>query len=419
MLHSLIENIDSEENVADNLVKVMEIGNNIEGLDENLVRPDRKYVHEGAVKIFPQNSKKSIADYVYLFNDMLIFCQTSGKNHSYVSRFYIHRLQIQEQGNKILLLVDNNKFEFVVNEDNHRRDWILFFTKSIHDVTRNRKVFGVPLNILRKRDVDADVPSIVEKSTHFIYEYGLDKEGIFRQAGRSTQIENLKDQLNQGANVFFSENMDVHSVANLLKLWLRELPEPLLTFKAYSTFMKIVNISTKENQISAIRDALSDLPKINQRVTYHLLKCLASVCENEKKTKMNPGNLAVVFAPNILKDPDPNANPFDPVYYSNINTIFVLMLENFDTIFPSMESTSKEKEKEKKKKRRSSETPANRERTLKRSASVGLLRNSSTNLEGQVFMLSKKKWNTRLVSITTDTVIVKKNSKVSFYKTFF
>ena len=75
-------------------------------------------------------------------------------------------------------------------------------------------------------------------------------------------------------------------------------------------------------ELAAIVD---DLPRANKYVTQHLLKCLKKICENESKTKMNPGNLAVVFASNILRNGDPNANPFDMKYFETVNEIFKLV----------------------------------------------------------------------------------------------
>ena len=59
-----------------------------------------------------------------------------------------------------------------------------------------------------------------------------------------------------------------------------------------------------------------------------MMKCLKAVCDNEVKTKMNPGNLAVVFAPNILKNADPTANPFDPKQFEYANQVFKMVCIN-------------------------------------------------------------------------------------------
>ena len=131
----------------------------------------------------------------------------------------------------------------------------------------------------------------------------------------------MKDQLNQGAKVFFAENMDVHTVATLFKQWLRELPDPLLTWDSYSDFVMAIQ-QPEDVRDHLLREIIEHLPRENRFVCQHMFKCLHSICENEAKTKMNPNNLAVVFAPNILKNADPNANPFDQTHFDRINDIF-------------------------------------------------------------------------------------------------
>ena len=150
----------------------------------------------------------------------------------------------------------------------------------------------------------------------------MNKEGIFRQTGRTTQIEKLKGQLNQGAKVFFAENMDVHTVATLFKQWLRELPDPLLTWSAYIDFMSAIEEKNEEIKIDRLKDIIDRLPRVNRFVCQHMFKCLFLLCENESKTKMNANNLAVVFAPNVLRNPDQNANPFDQSHFDRVNEIF-------------------------------------------------------------------------------------------------
>ncbi len=60
---------------------------------------------------------------------------------------------------------------------------------------------------------------------------GLDKEGIFRVCGDTLEIEYYKQQFDSGEDVVFKEGTDVHVITNLLKLYLREMPEPLLTYE--------------------------------------------------------------------------------------------------------------------------------------------------------------------------------------------
>ena len=182
-LQDILDLIEKGESVADNLARVMEIGTSIDGLDENLVRPDRRFIHEGPIKIFrPDNQKKPIADYSFLFNDVLIYCNVSGKSYSYVGRLYMHVITFQESSkvNTIDLTVnEKEKYFFTAQSPADRDIWMLYLGKVIREVERTRKVFGVPLKVLMKREKESDIPVIVEKSIKFIYDYGSPSHFLF------------------------------------------------------------------------------------------------------------------------------------------------------------------------------------------------------------------------------------------------
>ena len=155
----------------------MEIGIKITELDENLVRPDRKFILEGPGKIFKsENSKKPIADYIFLFNDVLIYCNLSGRNFEYVGRLYMHTIRVEDTVKAMtILLIENEKENYYLSTQTSEEfdDWSLYLGKVIREVERTRKVFGVPLRILMRREKDCDIPFLVEKSIKFIYDYGF------------------------------------------------------------------------------------------------------------------------------------------------------------------------------------------------------------------------------------------------------
>ena len=174
-LQDLLESIEQRESVADNLAKVMQIGLTIDGLNENLVRPDRRFIYEGAIKLTPIGQKKSICDYAFLLNDVFIYCNSNGKNYTYAGQFFMHTVKFQDLDNQnfqFQLHVEKEKYLVTCNNEREKQDWLLMVGKVIRDVERTRKVFGVPLKVLMKREADSDIPSIVEKSLHFVYQYG-------------------------------------------------------------------------------------------------------------------------------------------------------------------------------------------------------------------------------------------------------
>ena len=86
-----------------------------------------------------------------------------------------------------------------------------------------------------------------------------------------------------------------------MKLWLRELKDPLLTFEHYEMFIYCMSFQETEEQISKIQNVLLLLPKGNFMVLDALIKLLRKVSQNQQVNKMSSQNLAIIFSPNILK----------------------------------------------------------------------------------------------------------------------
>ena len=96
---------------------------------------------------------------------------------------------------------------------------------------------------------------------------------------------------------------DVHSVSSLLKLYFRELPDPLCTYKAYEDFLEAAKLP-EDLRLSATRQVLSALPKENFRTLEFLMRHLHKVSLKGESTGMTAKNLAIVWAPNLLRCKD-------------------------------------------------------------------------------------------------------------------
>lgn len=160
----------------------MDIGDSIQGLGQNLVQPDRRFIHGGQLSITPEGQKKPSADYVFMFNDMLLYCQTTGKERLYVGQIWMHTLSVQPivaagdssaSPTSFMIVDGKNKYTATTSSEEQTKNWIFYIGKAIREVERTRKVFGVPLKVLMRRETDSDIPMIVDKVVHFIYDYGL------------------------------------------------------------------------------------------------------------------------------------------------------------------------------------------------------------------------------------------------------
>ncbi|KAJ7996445.1 hypothetical protein DPEC_G00237150 [Dallia pectoralis] len=79
-------------------------------------------------------------------------------------------------------------------------------------------------------------PLVVEQCVDFIRERGLLEVGLFRKSGQATLVKELQNAFDAGEKPSF-DSTDVHTVASLLKLYLRELPEPLVPFSRYQDLL--------------------------------------------------------------------------------------------------------------------------------------------------------------------------------------
>lgn len=152
-------------------------------------------------------------------------------------------------------------------------------------------------------------------------------------------VRDLKDRFDEGEKVMFNiEEIDIHSVASLLKQYLRELPECLIPYKLYQRFMNIaMNFQKTEgndNKLEQVRDlraAMADLPKDNYITLKYLCNFLHKVSDKTSVNKMTAQNLARVFGPNIIRHPHMDDNPeIFMLTTGDISEQLAYMMINFD-----------------------------------------------------------------------------------------
>ncbi|XP_025411897.1 unconventional myosin-IXb-like isoform X4 [Sipha flava] len=160
------------------------------------------------------------------------------------------------------------------------------------------KVFGRPLGEL---DLSmGKVPAVVEGLITIIEMYGMYTEGIYRKPGLTTRVNELKEIIdNSDVSKIELEKYQVHVLASVLKSFLREMPEPLLTFDCYDDFIRAASLS--EDRVSTLFNILKKLPKVNYDLMERLVFHLARVALHENVNRMNASSLAIVFAPCVLR----------------------------------------------------------------------------------------------------------------------
>lgn len=163
-----------------------------------------------------------------------------------------------------------------------------------------RQTFGLSLQALFDRDQSA-VPMVVIQCILAVDHFGLETTGIYRQSGTSSLVQKLVDQFNHNpASVDFRNPAnfyhDVHIPATLLKQFFKQLPDPLFTQVGYGRFIEAARIEDEERRRDALHQGINDLPDPNYATMRALVLHLHRVMQQEGKTRMGSGNLAVCFA---------------------------------------------------------------------------------------------------------------------------
>ncbi|XP_078470938.1 rho GTPase-activating protein 18-like [Lampetra planeri] len=190
------------------------------------------------------------------------------------------------------------------------------FFDALHiDFTRNRPVkvrakdsrlFGVPLSTLLEQDQKISpgvkVPLFLQELLTHLEQTGLDTEGIFRIPGSSSRIKSLRQELEAG---FYDgavtwDDVRPHDAASLLKLFIRELPAPLLTAEYLTAFTSVEKIEIRKQRIRALNLLIILLPAANRDVLKAILELLLKVSEASTATRMDLWNVSLIMAPNLF-----------------------------------------------------------------------------------------------------------------------
>ncbi|RCI15458.1 hypothetical protein L249_3389 [Ophiocordyceps polyrhachis-furcata BCC 54312] len=188
-----------------------------------------------------------------------------------------------------------------------------------------RQVFGAPLaeavRFSPPSDVNVPLPSVVFRCIEYLAsKNGTTEEGIFRLSGSNVVIKQLRERFNteNDVNLLTDEQYyDIHAVASLLKLYLRELPTMILTRDLQREFLATTEMTDRQEKIAALSELAKRLPRANATLLKYLISFLIKIINNASVNKMNARNVGIVFSP-TLNIPAP---------------VFALFLQHYEGIF--------------------------------------------------------------------------------------
>ncbi|XP_023938660.1 rho GTPase-activating protein 8 [Bicyclus anynana] len=191
--------------------------------------------------------------------------------------------------------------------------------------------FGVSLQFIKANNVNMidSVPPVVRLCVDYLSQpEALETEGIFRRSANITVIKELQRACNRGEPISFRN--DPHNAAVLMKTFLRDLEEPLLTFELFEDILKFQSWphSDKFQKVKLL--ILERLPLDNYKLLKYIFKFLHKVQDRSCINKMTVSNLAVVFGPNLAW---PAVGQMTLQMISPINAFTDFILENQKTIF--------------------------------------------------------------------------------------
>lgn len=192
-------------------------------------------------------------------------------------------------------------------------------------------VFGSSLASLCQRE-NTTVPTFVKMCIDHIEEQGLDVDGLYRVSGNLAVIQKLRFAVTHDEKLDLNDSKweDIHVITGALKMFFRELPEPLFTFNHFNDFVNAIKQEPKL-RVQGVRDLIKQLPKPNQDTMQALFKHLKHVVETGEKNRMTFQSLAIVFGPTLLKPEHETGNIAIHTVYQN--QIVELILLEYSSIF--------------------------------------------------------------------------------------
>ncbi|XP_048160481.1 rho GTPase-activating protein 24 isoform X2 [Corvus hawaiiensis] len=208
-------------------------------------------------------------------------------------------------GDRERMTANHETYLLMASTQNDMEDWVKsirrviwapfgggIFGQKLEDTVRYEKRYGNRL-----------APMLVEQCVDFIRQRGLKEEGLFRLPGQANLVKELQDAFDCGEKPSFDSNTDVHTVASLLKLYLRELPEPVIPYAKYEDFLSCAKMLSKEEEtgLKELVKQVKSLPAVNYNLLKYICRFLDEVQSYSGVNKMSVQNLATVFGPNILR----------------------------------------------------------------------------------------------------------------------
>ncbi|XP_006833588.1 PREDICTED: rho GTPase-activating protein 27 isoform X2 [Chrysochloris asiatica] len=194
------------------------------------------------------------------------------------------------------------------------------------------QVFGCTLAELCERE-KSPVPHFVQQCIRTVEARGLDIDGLYRISGNLATIQKLRYKVDHEERLDLDNGRweDVHVITGALKLFFRELPEPLFPFSHFHQFMAAIKLQDQTQRSRCVRDLVRSLPTPNHDTLRLLFQHLCRVIEHKDQNRMSVQSVAIVFGPTLLRpEMEETSMPMTMVFQ---NQVVELILQQCADIF--------------------------------------------------------------------------------------
>ncbi|XP_062235304.1 rho GTPase-activating protein 12b isoform X1 [Platichthys flesus] len=194
------------------------------------------------------------------------------------------------------------------------------------------QVFGCSLTSLCQRE-NTSVPNFVRMCIDHVENTGLDVDGLYRVSGNLAVIQKLRFAVNHDETVDLDDSKweDIHVTTGALKMFFRELPEPLFTYGSFEDFVEAIKCSDYKQRVNSIKELIKNLPKPNHDTMQNLFEHLRRVIDHGEANRMTTPSVAIVFGPTLLRPETETGNIAVHMVYQN--QIVELILLEYESIF--------------------------------------------------------------------------------------
>ncbi|XP_038573257.1 rho GTPase-activating protein 12-like isoform X4 [Micropterus salmoides] len=194
------------------------------------------------------------------------------------------------------------------------------------------QVFGCSLSSLCSKE-NSTVPGFVKMCIDHVENNGLSVDGLYRVSGNLAVIQKLRFAVNHDEKVNLADGKweDIHVTSGALKMYFRELPEPLFTYTYFNDFVNAIKSPDYKQRVQSIKELVRQLPKPNHDTMQALFKHLRKVIDHGEENRMTTQSVAIVFGPTLLRPETETFNMAIHMVYQN--QIVELILLEYENIF--------------------------------------------------------------------------------------